>query len=328
MELAPSGSGSQDVMFPPFRHTENGLPLDFEKTRIRGPILVQGRGGAGNQLFQYAAALSLAKDFKDPRIFWIPTDSPLRTNGFCIMDFLGPLPHACACDLARFLMPPWWTPPRFKRLNRALRLKLKIGCIIWRQQRANRLQTIEIPYIGNGLLINAFCQSLDIVDPVLPQFSELILRSRPHTATPRKGVIALSFRLGEFRMLGWTLPANYYFGALQILDPLRQAKLWIITDAEDEQAQLASLFADEGWQIQQPPAHECRPELVHFWNLCIAEKIILSCSTFAWWAAVVGDFLHNLEARAVAFPDPWLPLHNDNLCRPQWVKVPYSGQGM
>ena len=295
---------------------------------IANPLIVQGRGGAGNHLFQYAAALSLAAQIDDPEIFYIPSDDPLRHAGLAIEDFLGPLPRPRFSDLARFLMPPCGLDPRITRTNRAVRRVLRIGRTLWRQQRGKRLQTIEVPYIGKGILINAFCQSLDWVGSALPEISEKILTRKPPTIFSARGIIALHFRLGDFRRLGWTLPTDYYFKSLTTLDPRRQCKLWIITDEADEQAKLATLFAEKGWEIQRPPVHDCRPELVRFWNLCIAEKTILSCSTFAWWAAVVGDFFHDLEGRTVAFPDPWLPLYNDNLCRPQWVKVPYSGQGI
>lgn len=301
---------------------------DLTSAGFQGPILVQGRGGAGNQLFQYAAALSLAKDLEDPQIFWVPTDAPRRTKGFCIDDFLGPLPRARACDLARFLMPPWWTPPTIKRTNRALRRKFKIGRVIRREQRGNRLQTIEVPYAGNGLLINAFCQSLDYVDPALGEVSDKMLKLRPSTARPAKQVTAVHFRLGDFKRLGWTLPADYYFRSLEMLDPDRRTKLWIITDVAAEQEKLAAMFSDKGWRIDETPKHGCRPELVRFWNLCIAEKLVLSCSTFAWWAGVVGDSFHASEDRSVVFPDPWLPLYNDNLCRQHWVKVPHRGPGL
>jgi hypothetical protein len=307
---------------------DNSLKASLANARFEGPILVQGRGGAGNQLFQYAAALSLAKSVRNPGIYWIPTDAARRVKGCHIEDFVGPLPRARASDLIRFFMPPWWIPPSLKRTNRALRRKLRIGRVVWREQRANRLQTLEVPYTGNGLLVNAFCQSLDYIDPALAEVSAQVLRLRPLTANAARGVVALSFRLGEFRRLGWTPPIDYYLDALKILDPRRKSKLWIITDAADEQAQLVSRFAAKGWQIQKPPNHECRPELIHFWNLCIAEKIILSCSTFTWWAALVGDFMHASAGRMVAFPDPWLPKHNDNLCLQRWIKVPYSGQGM
>ncbi len=296
--------------------------------RISGPILAQGRGGAGNQLFQYAAALALAKHLQSPTIFWMPTDAPRRTTGFCIEDFIGPLPRARAWDLARFLMPPCSTPPSIKRTYRAIRRKLNIGRKIWHKQRSNRLQSIEIPYMGKGLLINAFCQSLSIVEPSLPDVSEKISKLRPATVRPVKDVTAVHFRLGDFRQLGWTLPWDYYFKSLQMLDPDRRMKLWIITDAFDEQGELAAMFSDKGWQVGETPQHDCRPELVRFWNLCSAEKLILSCSTFAWWAAVVGDSFHTSKGRAVVFPDPWKPLYNDNLCKKNWLKVPYSGEGI
>ena len=304
------------------------LKLNLANARFPGPILVQGRGGAGNQLFQYAAALALAKQLENPQIFWIPTDAPRRTTGFCIEDFIGPLPRARACDLARFLMPPCCTPPSIKRTNRALRRELHIGRSIWREQRSNRVQTIEIPYVGKGLLINAFCQSLKWVEPALPEVSDKILKLRPTTARTAKDITAVHFRLGDFRRRGWTLPADYYFRSLEILDADRRSKLWIITDATEEQEKLAAMFSEKGWRVEETPKHDCRPELVRFWNLCTAEKLVLSCSTFAWWAAVVGDSLHASEDRSVAFPDPWLPLYNDNLCRQQWVKVPHSGLGL
>jgi hypothetical protein len=61
-----------------------------------------------------------------------------------------------------------------------------------------------------------------------------------------------------------------------------------------------------------------------FLNLLTAKTVVMSNSTFAWWATYVGDkFFDDLGVdRRVFAPFPWLPIENRDaiLCK-NWTPV-------
>jgi len=286
------------------------------------PIIVHRRGGVGNQLFQYAVALQLAAQHGAGVVF-TPTDSPLRVGGVQLEEFLGPLPRARWTDLARFLLPPAGTSWRLTRANRRVRRGLGIGRPVW-SEPGEIVEQIERPLFGGGVLLNGYFQSLDWIQGALPEIGARLVSRRPAAAVLRDDVIALSFRSGrDFRDANWTLPLAYYERAMVQLDPDRTATLWLIGDEREDLHRLAPHFEHLGWCIEWPGTTGGPQAVDDFWNLTSARGLVLSCSTFAWWAAAAGDYLWG-ERHRVACPEPWQPQIRDRLRRGHWLAVAYT----
>jgi hypothetical protein len=91
----------------------------------------------------------------------------------------------------------------------------------------------------------------------------------------------------------------------------------------------AEHFARLGFEVEdfeQEPTHS---DLDSFLMLATAQHVVMSNSTFVWWAAVIGDQLRS-EPRTVVCPKPWmparatasLPVDRLDLARPNWTLQP------
>jgi len=285
------------------------------------PVIVQYRGGIGNQLFQYAVALQLASQ-TGAGVVHVPTDNPLRKNGPDLQALLGPLTPASMLDLARFLLPPSATPAPIRKEYRRIRKHLVNGHAVWKDKtRPYFPEQIERPFVGGGLLINGFFQSLQWVDGGLEAVSRQIISRMPRGAAVRPDVTAVNFRTGrDFQNLGWSLSLDYYQRTLEKCDPHRETKLWLVGDVRSDLPTFAQVFKGAGWTIEDAPRYEVNPAIDDFWNLATAGRLLISCSTFAWWAAVTGDYLNHPQKHVVYFPDPWQPRIRHDLCRPDWIR--------
>lgn len=283
-------------------------------------IVVCKRGGLGNQLFQYAAALQ-GRRLTGARLAFTKTDDDLRSRDIQLEDLVGELPAAGARDMAAFLWPPPWSPLWVSRWNRRLRRRLGIGRVVWRVEDGI-MEQIEASFFGRYLLFDGLFQSPGCFEPTLPEVVEHILRQRPAGADDAPDAIAVSFRLGEdFTSLGWSLPWDFYRQAIDRLDPESQRVLWPVSDVPLTTPRLAQFLASLGRRVEVPAAVGTSKSLSDFWNLARAAKVVLSPSTFAWWAAVVGDRIHSGRTEAVVFPDPWYPREKAFLRRPGWEKI-------
>ncbi len=281
------------------------------------PIFVQRRGGLGNQLFQHAVAVQLARQGGGGAVY-TATDSSLRPDAIQLEGLVGPLPPASWGDRFRFLVPPIGTPWRISRLHGRLPGGVGLGRVIW-NEAGELVERLERPWIGGGVLLNGYFQSLDWVEGGLDEVCGQILARRPTAAALSEGVVAVHLRTGDdFQRAGWTLPLSYYEAALDGLDPERESLVWLIGDSRDGQADLARRLERRGWRIGEPTRPAGTKELDDFWSLASARRLVLSCSTFAWWAAVTGDAWWGRQRHAVICPDPWRPAIRKKLRREHW----------
>ena len=147
-----------------------------------------------------------------------------------------------------------------------------------------------------------------------------LLERKPTALQVRPEVIAINLRTGrDYKGNGWVLPQNYYLSVLQELDPMRAAPLWVTGDIEGDIREMSAKLRYEGWLVEQPPVSGGHKMIDDFWNMASAGTLAMSNSTFAWWAAAAGDFLHEPNAHRVIFPEPWTPGMRENLRRSTWI---------
>ena len=282
------------------------------------PILVQTSGGVGNQLFQHAAAQVLSSQTGSVALY-IPTDSPWRSRDPGLELFLGPLPRAGKIDLLRFGLPPFNGFPKLRRFWRNLANRVGFRRKIWKTE-GGFPESIEAPLFGNGILLAGFFQSLDWVEGALDCLIAKLLERKPTALQVRPEVIAINLRTGrDYEGNGWVLPQTYYLSVLQELDPMRAAPLWVTGDIEGDIREMSAKLRHDGWLVEPPPVSGGHKMIDDFWNMASAGTLVMSNSTFAWWAAAAGDFLHEPNAHRVIFPEPWTPGMRENLRRSTWI---------
>lgn len=282
------------------------------------PILVQTSGGVGNQLFQHAAALVLSSQTGSTALY-IPTDSPRRSQDPSLELFLGPLPQAGKLDLLRFGLPPFSGAPQLRRFWR--NVANRIGCRrkIWNVE-GEFPESIEAPLVGNGILLAGFFQSVDWVEGALDSLMARLLARKPPSVKVHPEVIAINLRTGgDFKGNGWVLPETYYWSVLRALDPRCASPLWVTGDIERDVRELSAKLRHEGWRVEQPPTFGEGKLIDDFWAMASAGTLVMSNSTYAWWAAAAGDFFHGPHRHRVIFPEPWTPGLRGNLKRGPWI---------
>ena len=264
-------------------------------------IVVLRRGGLGNQLFQHAAALGVSMA-TGGNVVYARSDETIRRHAIQLEDFVGTLPKASSADLARFLWPADWLPRRLLRDYRKLRWSLRIGRPLWRPPQSY-MEQVERSFWGRSLLLDGFFQTPDWFAAGLPRVVMQVMERCPPDARPREDVIAVHVRAGrDFRQLGWCLPWEYYRTAIERIDPQRTAVVWPITDERDAEEDIRRRLEAAGWRVEQPDRFTGRKERDDFWNLARARCMVISKSTFAWWAAVVGDSIWPSGARQIICP--------------------------
>lgn len=283
------------------------------------PIIVLRRGGLGNQLFQHAAAVAASRA-TGANVFYAVSDDTLRARDPQLEDLVGALPRATTGQLARFLWPPTWTPRPAMMWARRIRWRFGVGRPVWRLVDGI-MEQVERPVWGTGLLYDSLFQIPSCFEPGLTHVVAQILERRPPWAVRRDDVIAVNFRTApDFRSRGWVLPWAYYEAALGRVDPGRRRTLWCIGDEQVTTGQAADRLRGDGWRVETPRG-AARPGLDDFWNLARAGSIVMSSSTFTWWATVVGDAMTQGSAREVVFPNPWQPPDKTILKRAGWLAI-------
>jgi hypothetical protein len=180
-------------------------------------------------------------------------------------------------------------------------------------------------HLESELELAGLFQSLDWVEGSLDYISRKIIENKPAGVNFRQDVIAVNFRVSkDFEAAGWVLPLDYYTGALEFLDSQKKSKILVTGDDDEYCKHISGILKNCGWQMESAKAWGSEKIVNDFWNMASAGKLILSNSTFAWWAAITGDYLASNNLHQVVIPDPWLPSIRTNLRRNSWI--PFSHQ--
>lgn len=121
-----------------------------------------------------------------------------------------------------------------------------------------------------------------------------------HLTVSHTAEVAIHLRRGDFLRLGQGLPVGYYERAMDKIGTGEE----VVVVSDDE-------LAAEGLAAHlQRLGVAARPSLEasvaeDFALLAGSRHLIMSNSTFSWWAAVVGDNLHGGSNRTVVCPQPW-----------------------
>ena len=300
-------------------------------------------GGLGNQLFQYAAALS-----REPGtiIFDCELGLPRKNrNGKAdIFDFklpgstgiyAGKLPRFIFSKAGGYMLRQGMRPTRVES-NRFVRFGIELaGTIllsIWLGKFTHILQGKDngywkMPYFSKReYLIGYFQSYIWATDPKVysqlqtlklanmsTEFSDFVSQASGH------GVVAVHVRLGDYKKeVGFGIPSpNYYESALHALDVEQPIKeIWLFSNEPTEA--LSYL----------PAKYHIRTRVIPDFNgnaaetlqaMRIASRYVIGNSSLSWW----GAFLSYSESPIVIAPNPWFSLSPEpkELVPPHWIRL-------
>lgn len=157
---------------------------------------------------------------------------------------------------------------------------------------------------------------------------DAIVRRRPESSESHRASApaVVHVRRGDYVALGWQLDADYYRRSVARLveggfDGSRG--LLIVGDDRIAAVGLASILRRDGWSIATDsphPGHQRSTSIIDdFWSIAEAPAVVMSNSTFCWWATAAGDHLH--ETRPVVYPIGWTGGVPDVLKMDGWIGI-------
>jgi hypothetical protein len=284
----------------------------------RPDLYVRLRGGAGNQLFQYAAARSLAP--RD-RVRLIPSTTvsqlsitELLPEGLTFVD--GPAPTLIDRRLQQFARYQRFARPVVRVLRRIDRRNVY-------SQRGEFARAFEPrpSRLGSPRLLDGYFQHPSWLDPGARLVVDELLASAPAAFTrlcagPPFAVVCI--RRGDYIRLGHELGEPYYDTCLAQLAP--ELPIAFAGDDHEFAELLAGRAEASGRTVLRTPPISDDLAVHDFWVTAAASEVVMANSTFCWWATTVGDRRRSAPAtRRVWFPARWLEGHGTALRADSWT---------
>lgn len=120
--------------------------------------------------------------------------------------------------------------------------------------------------------------------------------------------VVLSFRRGDYVQHGFALNLDYYFLSLKKLKVKKYDNIKIVCDDYEFELFFSDLLKQKGYKVSEPIKYKSsrKKSIYDFFTLIKSRKLIMSNSTFCWWAAILRDKL-NFSSSNVTSPKKWFP---------------------
>jgi len=271
-------------------------------------IMIEIKGGIGNQLFQYAAARSLA--YQNNSKLGIDK-SFFEINGYSKRELS--LQHLNINPKIKFIS----MLKKIKYLRKIGFLsKYLINDIV--EEKSNEFIYEKINYkYGKLNVMTGYFQSYKffedirpiLIEEIKPRKKSIALNKYINLLEGAKKTVSLHVRRGDYVELGWELEINYYINALNE----------IIKKVEIENPLEIFVFSDDLlWcenNILNEIPEKCNVTLVddnslkdyeEIFLMSLCDNNIISNSTFSWW----GAWLNQKKDKIVISPEKWIDNKN------------------
>jgi hypothetical protein len=299
----------------------------------RGAVVVSLTGGVGNQLFQYAAGLTLSLDRDVPLHVQAARVPAARELG---VGDLVEVPPSTLGPVERFVCG--FPGGLFGRAPSVVRRPVRSGAqraVGYQEVRQSLMQMADARTTFDPkvqyLHLRGLFQHASYYEPVLDAITASMARKLAPTldVASGDGTVAVHFRRGDYLLHGYDLPLSYQESALAVVRERAEITRVVVMSDDPEFARLAAEhFGRRGYDAHAVLPDPARGELDDFCMLAGAAHLVLSNSTFVWWAAVLGDRLRSGgdTGRVVVCPTPWMPMRAAgtipsgtlDLSRPNW----------
>jgi hypothetical protein len=302
------------------------------RQKKRKPITIEIMGGLGNQLFAYIAGAYVAHKTQSPlRVFLRPKKRGETIHASSIASL------ALGINLVSQLSVLEKTSLFIRRQIR--RIAIAIGI---RREKAERFSQIhnsdsigldkDLSATNSGYYLSGYFQCYDYFDylkknNILPPLAvhdpsdwylserNLLQSGNPIAVHIRRG----DYLLNQNSFIG-ALSVDYYRNAISlILERLAGAQskvpIWVFSDDPALVKDEFSEHLDHSFRFVDPPKNSDPAESMFLMSM--ARALVISNSTFSWWAAALGD------PELVVAPSKWFRDYEDpeGLIPEDWIKV-------
>ena len=304
-------------------------------TRTANKIILYPRGGLGNQLFQYGAALQLSTtlgrqitvnaSLLNPKVKMNDgvASRTLELNEFKNQISATKYTGANSSMLHSKLLT-------VQRLigDRAPKLLLKFG--IFANETSDQIEVFKT--IHKSVVINSYCSSPayfpDCQDELAKQISQIHKPSQWYLQISKElaevSPIALHVRLGDYKNLGsiYGRPdPDYYENAVNLITQrIGERPIWLFSDEPELASQILGKHINIS-KVVDPNLSDRAIEHLNLIGKC--QGIVCANSSFSWWGGFLSSKL--VEDSVVVFPSPMFDSleykEPENWILAKWVRL-------
>ena len=279
-------------------HHKNYLHRLSKKSEVP-KVAICFRGRLGNQLFQSAAAMYL-----EDLGYSIQFDISTADHGS--LDILE-MPILREYVLERLMPSSKYLPAPFGRFAKFARVTRRI--LGYQHFIQNFDSWAQFPDdIDSRTVIDGYWQNLRYCQPLESRL-RFAIGPNQNESNEEHQTLAVHIRRGEFIGEGNHLPINYYkdlIDKIKILHSITEVKIF----SDDINYCKQYLSGDFNYRENQK-------EVEDFIEIAKCDFIILSRSTFSWWAAKISK-------ATIYAPDPWFRLahsQDDQIIPSNWLSI-------
>ncbi len=118
--------------------------------------------------------------------------------------------------------------------------------------------------------------------------------------------VVISFRRGDYLNLGMCLDESYYLSSIKKLKISKRDKIKVVSDDNIYQSNFYKFLRKKGYSVYNDKNYFKNKSFNDFLTLIKSKKLIMSNSSFCWWAAVSRVKL-KLNSKNVICPKNWYP---------------------
>jgi len=300
-----------------------------------GDIVLYPRGGLGNQLFQYGAALQLSMNLGCE----ITVDDSLLNPKVAMNDGVASR-HLELNEFKNQISSTKHTSGNSSTLHskiltmqrligdRAPKLLLKLG--IFANETSDQIDVFKA--IRKSVVINSYCSSPayfpDCQDELAQQISQIRNPSQWYLQVAKElaeaSPIALHVRLGDYKNLGsiYGRPdPDYYANAVKLITQrIGERPIWLFSD----EPELANQILRKQIKISRVVDPNLSDRAIEHLNLLgKCQGLVCANSSFSWWGGFLSSKL--IEDSVVVFPNPMFDSpafkEPENWIPTQWVRL-------
>jgi hypothetical protein len=304
-------------------------------TKSAGNIVLYPRGGLGNQLFQYGAALQLSIDLGchitvddallNPKV---EMNEGVASRHLELDEFENQISTTTnSSGVSSNLRSKALTLQRMIG-DRAPKLLLNLG--IFANEKIDQIEVFKA--ISKPIVINSYCSSPTYFpgcqDELAKQISQIRNPSQWYLQASKElaelSPIALHVRLGDYKNLGsiYGRPdPEYYANAVNLITQrIGDRPIWLFSD----EPELASKILEKHVNIARiidPEASDRAIEHLNLLGKC--QGIVCANSSFSWWSGFLSSKL--VADSIVVFPSPMFDSPDykepENWIPAEWVRL-------
>jgi hypothetical protein len=296
-------------------------------------VVYQMRGQLGNQLFQYATAIGVgSRNGLSPCHYYNPALGPTSEWLASFPDHRFPR----ATATANFLAGGWVPAGRPGPVRRAL-FRLAYLPLVRRRRHRSIVDESQLSFLpdqrffaGGFSSVEGYFQHPTYFEegvPAVVAVCRATLEARGNSLAPVEESVAVHVRGNDYATVGWALDPRYYATAARAM-PASVSGLGftIFGDDAGRKAQTCHFLRAAGFDAtvaRTAPGDldDDRSALADLGSIARHRHVVMSNSTFCWWAVALGDPVFVAAERVVVVPAPWDPGDSAAIARSAWIRA-------